>query len=302
VASSATDPAPKWFWAPAPDAEPFFRDPGSLHLSRGVFTGVRGLRFTGMFGGRIKSNDDPSPVGQKHSNLVQSIFYHQRTCYDGGPEMGFVRVVINPSQEWEAGRLYFYLSEITNCFGDPATGHTSCLERSTRTWKTGSTIGMPGAFPVPDPGNPAYWWLPVPCYAGDAVANVGSARYPVGAPLCENSAGTRDWTFSARLNGPAEFILEIFDPTANLLVYRKTVKAPAAWQQRLTKSMSEGKFWGYLTLTSQKSLGRDEHNRPRGDITPDRSDYPAIAVKKIEALASAFNPRPVRPTPHPARR
>ena len=286
IASSATDPNPKWFWSPQPDSQPFFRDPGSLNVSKGVFDGVRGLRFTGMFGGRINSNDDPSPVGQKHSNLVQSIFYHQRLCYDGGPEMGFVRVIINPSHLWEEGRLYFYISEITNCFGDPNAGQTSCLERSTKTWKTGSTIGMPGTFPVPDTSNPNYWWLPIPCYASDAVANVASKRYPAGARLCENSAGTHDWTFSARLNGPAQFILEIFDPNGNIPVYRKTVNVPAIWQQRLTTSMSQGDFWGYLTLTSQKSLGRDAHNNPRGNITPDLTDYPAIAVKKIEALAA----------------
>jgi hypothetical protein len=301
LADSATDPNPKWTWSSQPDSEPFYRDPSSLHVSRGVFQGVRGLRFTGSFGGRILRNTDPSPIGQKHSNLVQAIFVHQRFCYDGGPEMGFVRVMINPSNQWEEGRLYFYLSENTNCFSDPNATQTSCFDRATKTWKLGSTIGVPGAFPVPDPGNPNYWWLPLPCYSPTAVANVASPRYAPGAPLCENAAGTRDWTFSARLNEHRGFVLEIFDPAAGVLVYRKSVEAGPAWQT-LTRAMSKGEFWGYLTLTIQKSLGRDRRNHGRGDITPDPADSPAIAVTKIEVLTSEFKPQADRPVHRPRRR
>ena len=131
--------APPWWFHNNADltGQLIFRWPGTTHRSN-VVSPIKGIRFKGRFNGLVS--------GQTSGDIADAaVFFHQRSCYDGGKEYGFRKNLIS-------GKTEFYWLDNANC--------SSSFCKQTRSRSGAPVIERSGAVRLTFtqiPGQNYYW-------------------------------------------------------------------------------------------------------------------------------------------------
>jgi hypothetical protein len=243
------DVATPYIWQ-GPLTGPLGREPGGIYVTPALVDRVYGLTFNGNFAGGILAS------GSDSNALTQTMFLHQTSCYDGGPELGFYRRIATPGDATELTTMYVYYCVASNCTGSataplnsvtgPLSTQTSCLVRGTTDQYDSQQTGQV-AIPI---------------------------------PTGRNSQGRLNFRYMAYLVSATVLRIDVRDPATNAVLWT-TDHTLAAFFLNDAAKMWNKQFSTFVTFGIQKQVLRDLDYHAKADMTADPQDYPYAGAKTI---------------------
>lgn len=228
---------------------------------------MRGVEYDGALGGTLTGN-----TGVR-SAFVLSVFVNERSCFDGGPEFGFYRILKTPGGAIDEtpNVVYFYYSTVTNCTGapDPSTPLSSSVFYSTANQQISQTNCQNRETGQFASANISGQFEP-----GLSTTDGTKIVWPVGTAYQANSCGpiTRyDWKYRAIATADDEFTITVLDPCSQAVMKTQRVRVQP-WFRPYTKKMIDGGIWAYTTVVAQKALFYNEASTPNLNPGPNEGD------------------------------
>lgn len=245
----------------------FIRSPGSIYIT-GQQPNVRGIAFQGAFGGKVVSSTDTT-----WNNVVQAVYFHQRYCYDGGPEFGFYRLLQNPYDTDEETHVYFYYSTNTNCNGagslplyDESNNLTSSSYYTSNCNQANPAGGASSPVVQNTQSQKIFLWL-----NSQSTLVYNYSAY-LASPSCTDGSGTHMGQY---------FYVTIQDPGNGTYAFQQCVGPVDPSFAADANNMINGAEPGYVDLAMQKSVATDMFSNPLGDIQSTIWDWAAVGINSL---------------------